>query len=72
MPYSHLETERSSLEEQVQKLKVDQLEPLARLLTDEPLPRKPELVGCLVKRLLDKEKLRALYESLPEIDKSAV
>jgi hypothetical protein len=72
MPYSHLETERLSLEEQVQKLKVDQLKPLARLLTDEPLPRKPELVGYLAKRLLDKEKLRALYESLPEIDKSAV
>ena len=72
MPYSHLETERLSLEEHLQKLKVDQLKPLARLLTDDPPPRKPELLGYLAKRLLDREKLRLLYESLPEIDKSAV
>ena len=72
MPYSHLETECLSLEEQLQKLKVDQLKPLARLLTDDPPPRKPELLGYLAKRLLDKGKLRALYESLSEIDKSAV
>ena len=32
MPYSHLETECLSLEEQLQKLKVDQLKPLARRL----------------------------------------
>ena len=72
MPYSHLETERLSLEEHLQKLKVDQLKLLARLLTDDPPPRKPELLGYLTKRLLDREKLRLLYESLPEIDKSAV
>ncbi|HEV3116272.1 MAG TPA: hypothetical protein VGY58_04415 [Gemmataceae bacterium] len=72
MPYSHLETEQLTLEEQLQKLKVDQLKPLVRLLTDDPPPRKPELLSYLAKRLLDREKLRLLYESLPEIDKVAV
>src|SRR5205807_8018385 len=72
MPYSQLETESLSLEEQLQKLKVDQLKQLARLFVDDPPPRKPELLELLARRLLSKEKLRLLYETLPEIGRAAV
>jgi hypothetical protein len=54
------------------KLTVDQLKVLVRLLGVEPPQRKADLVEILTRTMLEPERVRELYEGLDEISKLAV
>jgi hypothetical protein len=61
-----------STQEAFGKLTIDRLKPLLRLLTDDVPTRKGELVGALVSAMSRPEEVRALYEQLDELGKTAV
>src|SRR5205085_2898910 len=58
--------------EAVQKLKVDDLKALIRLLGHEPPARKPELAALVLRVLTQPEQVRALYEQLDETGQAAL
>lgn len=64
--------ERLSTEEAFQSLKVEDLKPLARLLTSEVPARKGELVELLTRTMEDTAKLRDLYDGMNELSQAAV
>jgi hypothetical protein len=63
---------RVNTEEAFQSLKVDDLKPLARLLTSEVPSRKADLAELVTRAMQDPAKLRALYEGLNELNQAAV
>jgi hypothetical protein len=66
------EYEILTTEQSFEKLKVDDLKPLVRLLDLEVPPRKPDLVALLTGIMRTPEKVRALYDQLDETGQAAV
>jgi len=66
------EIEILDTEEAFQKLTVDALKPLAKLLDKGVGTRKPELVGLLTETMRNATKVRTLYEELDDLGKAAV
>jgi len=61
-----------STEEVFQKLTVDQLKPLAKIIHNEVPQHKGDLVALLTRTLLDPKRVRELYEKLDETSKIAI
>jgi hypothetical protein len=72
MSWRRDEPEPLSTEETFGKLTIDQLRPLALLLTSDVPKRKLELVGLLVRFMTDPAEVRALYEKLDPLAQKAV
>jgi hypothetical protein len=72
MSWRRDEPEPVPAEQAFGKLTIEQLRPLALLLTSDVPKRKPELVGCLVRFLTDPTEVRALYERLDPVAQKAV
>lgn len=63
---------RVSTEEAFQSLRVDDLKPMARLLTSEVPSRKGELADLVTRAMQDPARVRALYEGMSELCQAAV
>src|SRR3989442_10345299 len=63
---------RVSTEEAFQSLHVDDLKPLARLLTKEVPSRKGDLAALVTRAMQDPARVRALYEGMNELHQAAV
>ena len=71
MPRSSV-VERFNTEEAFQNLRVDDLKPLARLLTSDVPSRKADLAELVTRTMQDTAKARELYEGMGELNQSAV
>src|SRR5947209_14611491 len=64
--------ERFNTEAVFQAMRVEDLKPLARLLSDNVPTRKGELVEIVARPMQDTAKLRELYEGMNELNQAAV
>jgi hypothetical protein len=58
--------------EEFEALTLDDLRPLARLITDDPPKKKTELVPFLTRAMTDSDRVRALYDGLGPLSQEAV
>jgi Helicase conserved C-terminal domain len=65
-------TDRLNTQQAFEKLYLNNLRPLARLISDAPPNHKPELVELLTQTMRDEPRVRALYERLDPISQAAV
>jgi hypothetical protein len=72
MRWRNEERQPLSTEEAFGKLTIDQLKPLALLVTSDVPKRKPELVGLLTHFMRRPKEVRALYEGLDPLAQKAV